>query len=139
MLKDVYVSTSGGALSGTESTMGAANAFQFAGVTRSGAAQNFALNQIAASTGRASTGSAVSTRPETMIPLAAFASYGPGTTPLAVNHQGPFVATTFSFNLPVGEPLGIATAAIAAPMAPPASPAAGCTPMRSRAKPTRSR
>ena len=117
MLKDLYVSTSGGALSGTESTMGAANAFQFAGVTRSGAAQNFALNQIAASTGRASTGSAVSTRPETMIPLAAFASYGPGTTPLAVNHQGPFVATTFSFNLPVGEPLGIATAAIERTMA----------------------
>ena len=25
---------------------------------------------------------------------------GPGTTPLAVNHQGVFVATTFSFNLP---------------------------------------
>ena len=35
-----------------------------------------------------------------MVPLSAFATYGPGTTPLAVNHQGPFVATTFSFNLP---------------------------------------
>ena len=116
-LRDLYVSTSGGALSGTESTMGAANAFQFPGVTRSGAAQNFALNQIAASTGGASTGAAVSTGVETMIPLAAFASYGPGTTPLAVNHQGPFVATTLSFNLPVGEPLGVATEAIERTMA----------------------
>ena len=32
--------------------------------------------------------------------------YGPGTTPLSVNHQGAFVATTFSFNLPDGVPLG---------------------------------
>ena len=39
---------------------------------------------------------------ETMVPLAAFSHYGPGTTPLAVNHQGPFVATTISFNLPPG-------------------------------------
>ncbi len=110
-LNDLYVSTVGGALSGTEATMGAANAFQFAGVTRSTAAENYALNQIA-SGGGASTGSAVSTQAETMIPLSDFASYGPGLTPLAVNHQGPFVATTFSFNLPVGEALGVATAAI---------------------------
>jgi multidrug efflux pump len=39
-----------------------------------------------------------------MVPLAAFAQYGPGNTPLAINHQGPFVATTFSFNLPEGIP-----------------------------------
>ncbi len=48
-----------------------------------------------------------------MVPLAAFASYGPGTTPLAINHQGPFVATTFSFNLPENVSLGTAIAAIA--------------------------
>jgi multidrug efflux pump len=47
-----------------------------------------------------------------MVPLSAFAHYGPGTTPLAVNHQGPFVAATLSFNLPVGESLGTAVAAI---------------------------
>ncbi len=47
-----------------------------------------------------------------MVPLAAFSSYAPGLTPLSVNHQGPFVATTFSFNLPEGESLGVATAAI---------------------------
>ena len=111
-LKDLYVSTAGGSLSGLESTMGAAGAFQFAGVTRTGAAANYALNQIASSGGAASTGSALSTAAETMVPLSAFAHYGPGITPLAVNHQGPFVATTFSFNLPPGEALGVATAAI---------------------------
>jgi multidrug efflux pump len=47
-----------------------------------------------------------------MVPLASFAEYGPGTTPLAINHQGPFVATTFSFNLPEGVALGTAIAAI---------------------------
>jgi multidrug efflux pump len=38
--------------------------------------------------------------------------FGPGATPLAVNHQGPFVATTFSFGLPTGEPISVAQAAI---------------------------
>jgi multidrug efflux pump len=48
-----------------------------------------------------------------MVPLAAFTKYGPGNTPLAVNHQGPFVATTISFNLAPGKSLGDATAAVA--------------------------
>ena len=46
-----------------------------------------------------STGAADSTAAETMVPLAAFSHYEPGNTPLAVNHQGTFVATTISFNL----------------------------------------
>ena len=37
------------------------------------------------------------------VPLAAFSHYEPtDTTSLAVNHQGQFVATTVSFNLPPG-------------------------------------
>jgi multidrug efflux pump len=64
------------------------------------------------SSGRASTGAAVSTAQETMVPLSALSYYGPGLTPLDVNQQGAFVATTFSFNLPPGEPLGTAVAAI---------------------------
>jgi multidrug efflux pump len=48
-----------------------------------------------------------------MIPLSAIASYKTGNTPLAVNHQGPFVATTISFNLPVGMSLSDAQAAVA--------------------------
>ena len=127
-LNDIYVSTSGGALSGTESSAAAVGAFQAASAasssdTASGsgatsasaansAAQNFQLNQLTNSAGRASTGAALSTKQETMVPLAAFAHYGPGTTPLAIAHQGPFVATTFSFNLPQGEALGAATTAI---------------------------
>jgi multidrug efflux pump len=77
------------------------------------AAENAQLNALTNSgRGSASTGASVATTVETMVPLSAFTSYGPGTTPLAVNHQGPFVATTFSFNLPDGEPLSVALAAI---------------------------
>jgi multidrug efflux pump len=114
-LASVYISTSGGALSGTQSTAAAAGAFgaaATAGPTAPNAVQNYRLNQLVNSSGNASTGSAVSTAQETMVPLSALSWYGPGLTPLDVNHQGPFVATTFSFNLPPGEPLGTAVAAI---------------------------
>ncbi|HVC29585.1 MAG TPA: efflux RND transporter permease subunit, partial [Steroidobacteraceae bacterium] len=129
-LHDIYISTSGGALSGTESSAAAAGAFQAGPAPAAGgasgaaaaaaavgsAAQNYQLNQLTSSAGRASTGSALSTRVQTMVPLAAFSRYGPGLTPLAIAHQGPFVATTFSFNLPQGEALGGAVAAIARTM-----------------------
>jgi multidrug efflux pump len=48
-----------------------------------------------------------------MVPLAAFSHYAPGNTALAVNHQGPFVATTLSFNLAPNHSLSDAQAAIA--------------------------
>jgi multidrug efflux pump len=136
-LKEVWVSTSGGALSGTQSSAAAANAFaaaatptgnptgstSLATATGNGslqasiAAQNLALNQLANSgRGSASTGASIATRSETTVPLAAFASYGPSTMPLAINHQGPFVATTFSFNLPENESLSTGLAAIARTM-----------------------
>jgi multidrug efflux pump len=77
------------------------------------AVANLALNQLTNSArGGASTGASIATSSETTVPLAAFASYGPNTTPLAINHQGPFVATTFSFNLPEGESLSTAIRAI---------------------------
>ena len=47
-----------------------------------------------------------------MVPLAAFSKFGPGNTPLAVNHQGPFVATTISFNVAPGKSLSDATVAV---------------------------
>ena len=47
-----------------------------------------------------------------MVPLSSFASYGLGTTPLAVNHQGQFVSTTISFNLADGVSLSQASDAI---------------------------
>jgi multidrug efflux pump len=46
------------------------------------------------------------------IPLLSFASYGLTNTPLAVNHQGQFAASTISFNLPLGVSLSQATTAI---------------------------
>ena len=46
------------------------------------------------------------------VPLAAFARWEPTATPLAVNHQGQFAASTISFNLPVGMSLSDATRAI---------------------------
>jgi multidrug efflux pump len=57
------------------------------------------------------------TTADAQIPLSAFASYGPTSTPLAVNHQGQFAASTVSFNLPEGVSLSQATAAIDAMMA----------------------
>ncbi|MHB8848394.1 MAG: efflux RND transporter permease subunit, partial [Burkholderiales bacterium] len=46
------------------------------------------------------------------VPLAGFARFVRTTTPLQVNHQGQFVSTTISFNLPVGVSLSAATRAI---------------------------
>ena len=42
---------------------------------------------------------------ETMVPLSAFAKFAPGHTPLSVNHQGQFAASTISFNLAPGRSL----------------------------------
>ena len=147
-LKEVWVSTSGGAVSGAQSTAGSASAFAAATTSAtastasstasstaassltgtgsssasasisvapvpSSAAQNQALNALTNSgRGGASTGASIATSTETTVPLAAFSTYGPKLTPLAINHQGPFVATTFSYNLPEGESLSTAIAAI---------------------------
>lgn len=51
------------------------------------------------------------------VPLAALAHYELGTTPLQVNHQGLFAASTISFNLAKGASLGEAQRAIAVEMA----------------------
>ena len=40
-----------------------------------------------------------------MVPLSAFAHFAPGHTPLGVNHQGLFAASTISFNLASGRAL----------------------------------
>jgi multidrug efflux pump len=94
-----------------------ANSSSLASAQTATAAQNLALNQLTNSgRGGASTGASVSTSAETMVPLAGISEYGPGTTPLAINHQGPFVATTFSFNLPEGVSLGTAINVIGSTM-----------------------
>jgi multidrug efflux pump subunit AcrB len=48
------------------------------------------------------------------VPLSAFTHFEPGTTTLAVNHQGQFPAVTLSFNLAPGAVLGDAVKAIEA-------------------------
>jgi multidrug efflux pump len=82
------------------------------------AARNAFTNALA-NTGHGSTsaGSAVSTSVETMIPLAVVSHYRPGHTPLSVNHQGLFVASTISFNLHHGMSLGEASDEINAAIA----------------------
>jgi multidrug efflux pump len=123
-LNDLYVSTYGGAPSDTATTNavpGTVVATNTGTVAPSGAAsasaptssQNLATNSIANSgRGVTSSGAAVSTAIETMVPLAAFTHYGPGGTALAVNHQGLFVASTISFNVRPGKSLSDADAAI---------------------------
>jgi multidrug efflux pump len=168
-LKEIYVSTSGGTVSGTKSTNAVAGtvaapaaannaagavvsnamtptannaalpraniaATTFTNIAQSRITNNTGLasaattsasaiasdvarnraNNSLANTGRgsASTGAAVTTAAETMVPLSAFAHYEPGKTPLAVNHQGLFVASTLSFNLAPGVSLSQAQAAI---------------------------
>ena len=121
-LKDVYISTSGAAVGGSQATNAVAGTV-VAGKTASAnsanaqAARNLATNSIGATgKGIASTGSAVSTKQETMIPLSAVAHFTRGATPLAVNHQGLLVANTISFNLPPNGSLSTAIATIEAAM-----------------------
>ena len=124
-LRDIYISTSGGAISGTQASGTVAGTTSIAGQTAlsaSAVAADALRNQqqnalINSGRGGASTGASVTTFSETMVPLSAVASYGPGTAPLAINHQGPFVVTTFSFNLPPGISLNQATTAIQRTMA----------------------
>ncbi|HEV8014052.1 MAG TPA: efflux RND transporter permease subunit [Stellaceae bacterium] len=121
-LNDIYISTAG-AVSSVQSTNAlagtavAANSTGAAAALGQDAVRNQATNSLTA-TGRtsASTGASVSTSLETMVPLSAVASFGPGTTPLAVNHQGLAVASTVSFNLAPGKSLSDATAVVDAAM-----------------------
>jgi multidrug efflux pump len=155
-LHDIFISTSGGAVNGTQASAAAGGAFVIANTSSSAsaagaaggvssapgtaglaansssaaqqaaaaqqnaqdAARNQQLNAVATGArGGSSTGASISTKVSTMVPLSAFATFGPGTTPLAVNHQSVFVATTFSFSLPAGEPMSTAVAAINRTMA----------------------
>ncbi len=173
-LRDIYVSTSGGTVSGTQSTQAVAGtvsavstssnaatittnnavtavtvnaatppanntvtpatnnaasplvnnaapnapASTSASAVASDTARNQANNSLALTgNATASTGAPVSTAAETMVPLSAIAHYAPGATPLAVNHQGLFVASTISFNLAPGVSLGQAQQAIDAAVA----------------------
>jgi multidrug efflux pump len=127
MLDQIYISTTGGPVKGTQSTNalagtvsgtakprpGTASSTSTAAQIASDSARNQATNALA-NTGRSatSTSAAVSTAHETMVPLSAVAHYEAGDVPLAVNHQGLFVASTISFNLKPGMALSDASTAI---------------------------
>jgi multidrug efflux pump len=121
-LNNLWISTAGGTVSGSQATNAVAGTLaskqttsnSTAATIAADTARNLATNSLA-NTGRGavSTGAAVTVAAEQMVPLAAFSHYAPGKTPLAVNHQGTFVATTISFNLAPNVSLSDAKAAIA--------------------------
>jgi multidrug efflux pump len=133
ILNDLYVSTSGASPPGTATTnavagtvtqspalpaQGPSSGSSSAAANAGGAAARNAQTNALANTGKQGTsaGSPVSTTQETIVPLAAVSHFEPGHTPLAVNHQGLFVASTISYNLAPGASLGDATAEIEAAM-----------------------
>ncbi len=113
ILRDLWVSTSGANPSGSQQTNAVAGTFVASTASASSAAtvaadsaRNLAMNSLAASGhSSASSGAAVSTSLETMVPLGALSHFEPGRTPLSVNHQGQFAAATISFNLAQGHAL----------------------------------
>jgi multidrug efflux pump len=124
VLKELYVSTSGAAVSGTQATQAVAGTALLTAASKSSAAtnaatiagdaaRNLAANSLAnGGGGNTSTGSAVSVSQETVVPYAAFSHFLTGTTPVSVNHTGTSASTSIAFNLPEGESLGTALAAI---------------------------
>ena len=124
VLQELYVSTGGAAVSGTEATQAVAGTTRIgsaaagtaaatAAAVATDVARNFAANSLAnGGGGNTSTGSAVSVAAETMVPYSAFSHFLTSTTPVTVNHTGTSVSTSIAFNLPEGESLGTALDAI---------------------------
>jgi multidrug efflux pump len=124
ILKELYVSTSGGAASGTQLTQAVAGTTVLKSTTAASqtsvaedVARNLASNSLANSgRGNTSTGSAVSVARETVVPFSAFSHFTTGTTPVSVNHTGTSVSTSIAYNLPEGVSIGTAQDAIAKKM-----------------------
>src|SRR5262249_26272517 len=104
-LKDIWVSTAGGAISGAQATAAVAATAPATGTPKtasltgsgatsldpSAAVRNQRTNAIAvAGRGVTSTNTTVSTSPKTIIPLSQLTHYKFNNTPLGVNHQGLF-------------------------------------------------
>jgi multidrug efflux pump len=129
-LNQIWISTAAGAAtgtatsnapSGTVTSSAAASTTSSTGSSANGidnSQRNAAQNAIATSgSGSTSSGAAVSTGQETMVPLSTVAHVSRSHTALSINHQSQFVATTISFNLAPGKSLGDATQVIAQAMA----------------------
>jgi multidrug efflux pump len=127
-LNQIYVSTGGGPVGGTQSTHpptgtvvarmpaqnGGSGAIAAGAQIAGDLARNLANNALAnTGHGATSTGAAVITSPQTMIPLSTFAHFVTGgNTPPSITHQDLFVAATISFNLAPGVSPGEAAAAV---------------------------
>jgi multidrug efflux pump len=126
-LNDFYISTAGGSVSGTESTQAVAGTVNLksapgsasaksASLTASAVAEdaqrNAAANSLATAGRGSNTGSAVSVSQEAVVPLSAFAKIVTNTTPVSVSHTGTSASTSIAFNLPEGESVDVALAAI---------------------------
>ncbi len=124
ILRELYVSTAGGAPSGTQLTQAVAGTTVIKGTTATSqtsvaqdVARNLSLNSLAnAGRGNTSTGSAVSVAQETVVPFSAFSHFTTGTTQISVNHTGTSVSTSIAYNLPEGVSIGTAMNAIAKKM-----------------------
>ena len=122
VLKDLWLSTAGGPVTGTQLTQAVAGTTTFkttSGTSTSATAvaedlaRNQALNALAnAGRGNTSTGSAVSVSAETLVPFSAFSHFETGTAPVSVSHTGTSASTSIAFNLPEGVSLDRALAAI---------------------------
>jgi multidrug efflux pump len=121
-LDQLYVSTAGGSVSGTQATQAVAGTMvlksnRAGGAAASAVAQDLARNAAAnslanAGRGNTSTGSAVSVAREAVVPFSAFSHFATGTTPVSVNHTGTSASISIAFNLPEDESLSTALAAI---------------------------
>ncbi len=123
-LDQIYLSTAAANSAGTQQTQMSgrlvsgitvyhATGATGATTTGAGSAQaNLLNNAISNSRGGSSSGSAVATAAETMVPLSALATWSSSHTATQVNHQGGTVAATISFNLPQGGSLSQAQQAI---------------------------
>jgi len=127
-LKDLYVSTAGAIVSGTQATQAVAGTTAFktsagtlsasAAAVAADVARNATANALAnAGRGNTSTGAAISGSLETVVPFAAFSHFATSTTPVSVSHTGTSVSTAIAFNLSKGVSLSQGIDAIERTMA----------------------
>ncbi len=123
MLDKIFVSTAGGPASGSQlsnapagtvsSQKSRAAAASNVVAVATDAARNLNLNRLASTApGTASTGPAVSTAVETMVPLSAFAHFEQTTAPSTITRTAGFASSDISFSLAPDVPLSEAMDAI---------------------------
>ncbi|MFC0169837.1 efflux RND transporter permease subunit [Pseudoduganella danionis] len=114
-LKDVYVPSKGLPAPSASNPNGAPVAQTVttsAGGKTTTTASTTPANVAAPAVKDASSGSALSTKATTMVPLSAVATFAEGSTATAINHQDGELATTIAFNLQPGKSLSDAAAQI---------------------------